>query len=161
MQGRGTKTMIRPLSIVRYERLYLASFVLGLVVTAMSWPERTAIVAANPVLAHVAWILPTFQVAGIAITLLLWYFTARAPSVVAKWVVVVLAALAVVGVVLSLTTLTTGRTTFGTTSIVSFAADAVYVVAAILLFKPDAKLWFGELPESENPDIFEDMPHDR
>jgi hypothetical protein len=152
--------MIRPISIVRYERLYLASFVLGLIVTAMSWPERTAIVAANPVLAHISWILPMFQVAGAAITLLLWYFTARAPSVVAKWAVVVLAVLAVVGVVMSLMTLTTGRTTIGTISIVSFAADALYVAAAILLFEPDAKLWFGELPDADEPATAEDMSHD-
>ena len=38
---------------MRYERLYLASFVLGLIVSAMSWPQRTALVAANPVLAQV------------------------------------------------------------------------------------------------------------
>ncbi len=153
--------MVRPISIVRYERLYLAAFVLGLIVSAMSWPQRTALVAANPVLAQVSWILPAFQVIGIAVTLLLWYFTARAPSVAAKWVVVVLAVLSVVGVGLSLASVARGQTTIGLTSIVSFAADAVYVAAALHLFKADAKLWFGERSDADEPDTFEDMPHDR
>ena len=153
--------MVRPISIVRYERLYLAAFVLGLIVSAMSWPQRTALVAANPVLAQVSWILPAFQIVGIAVTLLLWYFTARSPSVAAKWVVVVLAVLSVVGVGLSLASVARGQTTIGLTSIVSFAADAVYVAAAVHLFKADAKLWFGERTDADEPDTFEDMPHDR
>ncbi|PTQ64263.1 hypothetical protein C8J45_103110 [Sphingomonas sp. PP-CE-3G-477] len=153
--------MIRPISIVRYERLYLASFVLGLIGSAMNWPQRVALVAANPVLAQVSWILPTFQVIGIAVTLLLWYFTARSPSVAAKWVVVVLAVLSIVGVGLSLATVARGETTIGTTSIVSFAADALSVVAALHLSKADAKLWFGELPDADEPDTFEDMSHER
>ena len=153
--------MVRPISIVRYERLYLASFVLGLIVSAMSWSQRTALVAANPVLVQVGWILPAFQVAGIAITLLLWYFTARSPSVAAKWVVVVLAVLSIVGVGLSLASVARGKTTIGTISIVSFAADALYVAAALLLFKADSKRWFGELPDADGPDTFEEMSHDR
>ena len=153
--------MVRPISIVRYERLYLAAFVLGLIVSAMSWPQRTALVAANPVLAQVSWILPAFQIVGIAVTLLLWYFTARSPSVAAKWVVVVLAVLSVVGVGLSLASVARGQTTIGLTSIVSFAADAIYVAAALHLFKADAKLWFGERTDADEPDTFEDMPHDR
>ncbi len=153
--------MVRPISIVRYERLYLAAFVLGLIVSAMSWPQRTALVAANPVLAQVSWILPAFQIVGIAVTLLLWYFTARSPSVAAKWVVVVLAVLSVVGVGLSLASVARGQTTIGLTSIVSFAADAIYVAAAVHLFKADAKLWFGERPDADEPDTLEDMPHDR
>lgn len=153
--------MNRPISIVRYERLYLASFVLGLIVSTMSWSQRTAMVAANPVLSQVSWILPAFQVVGIAATLLLWYFTARLPSVAAKWVVVVLAVLSIIGVGLSLTTVASGRTMIGTTSIVSFAADALYVAAALHLFKADAKSWFGELPDADAPDTFEDMLHDR
>ena len=153
--------MIRPISIVRYERLYLASFVLGLIVSAMSWSQRTALVGANPVLSQVSWILPTFQVIGIAVTLLLWYFTARSPSVAAKWIVVVLAGLSIIGVGLSLASVARGQTTIGTTSMVSFAADALYVAAALHLFKADAKLWFGELPDADEPSTFEDMSHDR
>lgn len=136
--------MIRPVSIRRYERLYLASFVIGLVVSAMSWGQRTAMVAATPMLAKIGWILPTFEVAGIAITLLLWYFTARAPSVVAKWVVVVLAALSAIGVAISLVQVATGHTALSATLALSIVASAVYIAAALQILKPDAKLWFDQ-----------------
>ena len=104
--------MIRPVAIVRYERLYWAAFILDTVVAAMTWTQREAIVTAYPVLAKATWILPTFQAIGIAVTVLLWYFTARAPSVVAKWVVVILAALS--------------------------------TWAAVHLFRPGSKAWFGQ-----------------
>ncbi len=136
--------MIRPVSIRRYERLYLASFVIGLVVSAMSWGQRNAMVAATPMLAKIGWILPTFEVAGIAITLLLWYFTARAPSVAAKWVVVVLAALSAIGVAISLVQVATGHTAPSATLALSIVASAVYIAAALQILKPDAKLWVDQ-----------------
>ncbi|HXH14639.1 MAG TPA: hypothetical protein VNJ10_00730 [Sphingomonas sp.] len=147
--------MVRPIAIVRYERLYWASFVLGAIVTAMSWSQRVAMLAAAPVLANATWLLPTIQAIGLAVTILLWYFTARSPSVVAKWVVVVLAALAVLGVLLSLKSLFTGEAAIGTVAIVSFVGDALYVAAATQLFQPGTKAWFGELPTTD-----EDMSHD-
>jgi hypothetical protein len=136
--------MIRPVAIVRYERLYWAAFVLDTVVTAMTWTQREAIIAAYPVLAKATWILPTFQAIGIAVTVLLWYFTARAPSVVAKWVVVILAALSVLAAVQSLVALTTGSADVGTASILSLIASALYVVAAVHLFLPGSRAWFGQ-----------------
>ncbi|WP_332798880.1 hypothetical protein [Sphingomonas sp. PB2P12] len=137
-------TMIRPVSIIRYERLYLASFALGLIVSAVSWGQRTAMVAATPILAKIGWILPAFEVAGIAITMLLWYFTARAPSNAAKWVVVVLAALSALGIAISLVQLATGRTTLDATLVLSIIMSVVYCVSALQLLKPDAKLWFDQ-----------------
>lgn len=151
--------MSRPTSITRYELLYLASFVLGSIVAAMGWAQRTAMVAANPMLSRIGWILPTFQLAGVLITLLLWYFTARTPSRIAKWVVVVLAVLSMVEIVRILVALAAESTAFGMASLFSVLADALYVAAATLLFKPDAKLWFGQMPAADAID--EDMPHDR
>ncbi len=136
--------MIRPVAIVRYERLYWAAFVLDTVVTAMTWTQREAIVTAYPVLAKATWILPTFQAIGIAVTVLLWYFTARAPSVVAKWVVVILAALSVFAGVQSLVAFTTGRAGVGTAAVLSLVASALYVAAAVHLFLPGSKAWFGQ-----------------
>ncbi|SFO25447.1 hypothetical protein [Sphingomonas sp. OK281] len=136
--------MIRPDAIVRYERLYWAAFVLDTVVTAMTWTQREAIVTAYPVLAKATWILPTFQAIGIAVTVLLWYFTARAPSVVAKWVVVVLAALSTLTAIQPLAALANGSATLGTTSILSLIATALYVAAAVHLFQPGSKIWFAK-----------------
>ena len=134
--------MIRPVAIVRYERLYWAAFILDSVVTAMTWTEREAIVTANPILAKATWILPTFQAIGIAVTVLLWYFTARAPSVVAKWVVVVLAALSAYAAVQSLGALATGSAILGTATVLALIANALYVVATVHLFLPASKAWF-------------------
>jgi hypothetical protein len=157
--------MIKPPSIVRYERLYLASFVLGMVASATSWQQRTAMLGANPTLANATWVLPTMQATGIAIALLLWYFTVRAPSVVAKWVVVVFAAFGVLSILLSLGTLALGRAASGTTLALSIVTNALYVAAAVQLFAPDAQLWFGELPDIDDDDVddhlHEDMPHVR
>lgn len=136
--------MIKPVSIIRYERLYLASFVIGMIVSAMSWGSRNAMVAATPVLAKIGWILPTFEAAGIAITLLLWYFTARSPSIAAKWVVVVLAAISAIGTAMSLAKLATGHEALGATLGLSIIASVVYAVAALHLLKPDAKRWFDQ-----------------
>ncbi|KQS50669.1 hypothetical protein ASG20_00555 [Sphingomonas sp. Leaf198] len=144
MIDNGDKTMIRPVSITRYERLYLASFVIGLIVSAMSWGPRRAMVAATPMLAKIGWILPTFEVAGIVITLTLWYFTVRAPSGVARWVVIVLAALSAIGVAISLVQLATGHAVPSATLGLSIVASVVYIGAALQLLKPDAKLWFDQ-----------------
>ena len=146
--------MVRPDTIVRYERLYWAAFALDSIVTAMTWTQREAIVTAYPVLAKATWILPTFQAIGISVTVLLWYFTARAPSVVAKWVVVILAALAVLGAVQALGSLATGSATLGTASILSLIANALYVAAAVYLLKPTSKAWFGQDAAAEADETF-------
>ena len=135
--------MIRPLSIVRYEQMYLAAFALALVVTALSWGDTVKTFAANPLLAQMTWVLPALTVFGFAVRLLLWYFTARRPSVVAKWVVVVFAALSALGIVTGMYALATARAG-AVTTIVSLISSALYVAATVYLFRPDAKTWFGE-----------------
>lgn len=134
--------MQRPPSIVRYERLYLASFVLGLVASAINWQGREAQLASNPALANLQWLAPVSLVIGIVIAVTLWYFTARRPSAAAKWVVVVFAALSVLGIVGNIFTLLKGGPVIAV--IVGLVVSALYIAAAVLLFKPDAKLWFGE-----------------
>lgn len=136
--------MIRPVAIVHYERLYWAAFILDSVVTAMTWAQRQALVTDNPVLATATWILPTFQAIGVAVTVLLWYFTARAPSVVAKWAVVVLATLSTVSAVQTLASLANGSASLGIVSILSLIANALYLAAAVYLFKPASRAWFAE-----------------
>ena len=157
--------MNRPPSIVWYERLYLASFVLGLVASATSWAQRSAILRANPILAKADWILPATQALSIAIALLLWYFTARRFNIVAKWVVIVFAVIGALSILLSLGTVAMGRAGDGTTLSLSVLANALYIGAAVMLFKFDAQLWFGETPEmDEEGDDYvsdRDVPHVR
>ncbi|WP_137787921.1 hypothetical protein [Sphingomonas sp. 3P27F8] len=134
--------MRRPPSILRYEQLYLASFVLGLAASAVNWKGRTAQLSASPALANLQWLAPASLAVGIVISLTLWYFTARSPSLAAKWVVVVFAALSVLGIAGNVFTLLKGGPLFAV--LLGIVVSALYIAAAALLFRPDARLWFGE-----------------
>ena len=68
----------------------------------------------------------------------------RAPSGVARWVVIVLAALSAIGVAISLVQLATGHAVPSATLGLSIVASVVYIAAALKLLKPDAKLWFDQ-----------------
>lgn len=136
--------MIKPPAIVRFEQLYWGSFILGLVATAVTWSSRTAIMNANPAVANMPWIMPTATVVGIVITLTLWYFIARSPSVVAKWVIVVFAALGAFGMATSLFLLARGAVTEVMPGVLSLVVNGLYIAAAVMLFNPAAKAWLGE-----------------
>ena len=137
--------MQRPSSIVRYEQLYLGSFILGLVASALSWQGRAAQLGANPALGNLQWIMPAALVVGIVISVTLWYFTARNPSIAAKWVVTVFAALSLLGIARNLYALASGTVPLFAT-LLAVLVSLLYVAAAVMLFKPDAKIWFGEEP---------------
>ncbi|MBS0284670.1 MAG: hypothetical protein JSS15_09650 [Proteobacteria bacterium] len=141
--------MQRPASIVRYEQLYLASFVLGLVASGVNWQGRAAQLAANPALANMQWLAPLSLVIGIVIAVTLWYFTARKPSAAAKWVVVVFAALSVLGIGGNILTLLRGGPVFAV--LLGVVVSLLYIAAAVLLFRPDAKIWFGEQVNGDDP----------
>ena len=136
--------MTKPPAIVRFEQLYWASFVLTLIAKAMTWSTQTEMMQANPTIAAMPWLLPATLVVSVIIVVLLWFYTCRRPSLVAKWIVVVFAAIGGVGVAISLVMLALGRIAEIAPTIVSLLANAVYIAAAVLLFKPDAKAWFGE-----------------
>jgi hypothetical protein len=132
--------MERPHSIVWFERLYLGGVALGLLNTVANWSAMQAQVAATP---GSAILPPWFTIAtvavGIAINLLLWFFIARQGSVVAKWILVVLYAIGLIGVAM---TLATGQRP---PTLNAFAAlvFALQTAAVVMLFRPDAKPWFG------------------
>jgi len=137
--------MQRPPSIVRYEQLYLGSFILGLIVSALSWQGRAAQLNANPALGNLQWVMPAALVVGIVISITLWYFTARNASIAAKWVVTVFAALSLLGIARNLYALVSGTVPLLPT-LLAILVSVLYVAAAVMLFRPDAKLWFGEEP---------------
>ncbi|MES2336560.1 MAG: hypothetical protein V4537_00520 [Pseudomonadota bacterium] len=134
---------MRPQSIVRFEWLYLASFVIGLLSTAQNWGVRNAMLAGNKDTAHLTWIGPATTIVGIVIALALWWLVARMGNVVAKWVVVVFAAWAVVLLAVLGYGLVTGR---GEVLPLAIGAlqNILYVVAAAQLFGADTPAWFGE-----------------
>ena len=144
--------MVRPQSIIWYEHVYLSSFVLGLAASALNWSNRAAALAANPVLAGRTWVLWTTLIVGIGVSLTLWHFTARRPSVLAKWVVTVFAiwgAVIALSSIFAIYRLATMQMGVGPAVIVVLIANILYIAAATLLFRPDAAQWFGHIPSGE------------
>ncbi len=139
--------MIRPKSIALFERCYLGGWAIGLINTAMmwsSWQSDPRIIQAAEQIG--TWYLPTTTAIGLLIPLVLWYFIARRGSVVAKWIMVVLTALGVVGIAASLAM---GTFPTGLAGIFGLVGVALNVTAAAMLFRPDAKAWFGETATQE------------
>ena len=136
--------MTKPPSIVRFEQFYWGSVILGLINTALNWNTSQGMLAANPILANAPWFLPLTQIIGLAIAVLLWFFIVRRPSVVAKWVQVVFAAFGAFGLLSALFLVATARAPIGTQVVIGLIANILYIAAAVMLFKPDAKVWFGQ-----------------
>ena len=138
--------MLRPASIVTFERCYLGAWAIGLINTIVNWQTTMAAMSANP---NAAALGPSFAttmmigglVIGAAITVLLWYFVAKRGSLVAKWVVTILIAL---GVIFFVFGAAMGRMQMGPVAIVGIMQVVLQVVAVVMLFRPDTKAWFGE-----------------
>lgn len=134
--------MPRPKSIENFELCYLGSVLLGAVNAAITWKDANSTVEAAQTRAMLGdWFMPLAMVFGVTISLLLWYFTARSASVVAKWVVVVFFGFSVAGF---LVTLAVGSRPEGIPGILSVVILALNAVAVWMLFRPDARAWFGE-----------------
>ncbi len=145
--------MTKPPSIARFEQFYWASIIIGLINTALNWGRAKAMLATNPLTANAGWILPLTQLLGLGIAVLLWFFIVRRPSVVAKWVQVVFAAIGVFSLVMALFAILTGGAAVGTQVVLGLIANALYIAAAVMLFKPDAKLWLGEGLDRDDIDL--------
>ena len=134
--------MTRPPSIVSFERCYLGALLVGAVNAALNWQRMMAMPAVQQARTTFGeWYLPATTALGYAIPLILWYFAARRASVVAKWIVVVLFALGVLGLLVGWAIGTMAPGLGGVLSLVSLVLNAI---AVWLLFKPDAQAWFGE-----------------
>ncbi|WP_242095542.1 MULTISPECIES: hypothetical protein [unclassified Sphingomonas] len=151
---------MRPPSIVNFERCYLGSFAIWLLNTLAFWPALTAAMRANPAVARLSpAFAPTVLGIGIvlvsAITLLLWYFTARTGSLVAKWIVTIFFAFSAIPAFYGLAVAMRPMTPQGIGNLVSIALNAV---AVWMLFRADARLWFAarnaDVPVGRN----EEMP---
>lgn len=131
--------MTRPQSIVRFERLYWSGILIGLVNTVLAWDTIQAQVNATAGSS----ILPSGFFAGtlafgLIVNVLLWYFTARRRSVVAKWIITVFFVFGLVSVARFLF----GNAPMPTSSSLSAVTVVMQAVAVWMLFRPDAKAWF-------------------
>lgn len=138
---------MRPQSIVRFEQAYLGATLLWLVNLAQGWSTRLDSVNRNPAFAgnpQMAELAQTMMIGTtivmLALWLLLWYFTARRASVVAKWVVVVLFGVSVLGLPF---TLMSYPVTGALGTALSLGTFALTAWSVWLLFRPDAQRWFA------------------
>jgi len=133
---------MRPKSIVYYEYAYLGAVLLGIVVTAMTWTANSQTEEVEKIRAMLgASFLPILYVFIYTLSLALWYFTARAPNSAAKWIVVGWFALSLIGFAMALGA---GNLPNDLPGLLAAAALVLNAVAVYLLFRPDARAWFGE-----------------
>lgn len=133
---------MRPRSIVWFERLYIAAIVLGIVATIQSWSIQAAMLDSDPRLAKLTWLPHASLVLRVAIALGLWHLIMRRHNVVAKWVVAVFAVYGA-GLLLVLAYGVARGATPIAVGIPSALQNILYIAAAAMLFRPDARPWFG------------------
>lgn len=137
--------MERPVSIVWFERCYLGAILVGLVNTAVRWPQMMAQLADNPSVGQLG---PSFAptvavlsiVLGVLISLLLWFFTARRRAVVTKWIITIFFVLSLLAIGFSAMMHTFPGGLSGVLSVVALVLNALAVWS---LFRPDAEAWFA------------------
>ena len=139
---------MQPKSIKRFDLFYLGSlavYAIGyfLGFDAQVEAQREKLAAAG-VQMNIGAIMTASFFVGILIGLLLWWFISQKGSNVAKWILVVLFALGVLGTIYSLVTGSMTLTLYTDISLLSLVLEAV---AIYLLFQPDAKAWL----ERERP----------
>ena len=134
--------MVSPKSIRLFELCYLGSILVGAVNTAMTWAETNSSVEAAQVKQMLGqWFVPLSAVFIYTLWLLLWYFTARARSNVARWVVVVFYVLSLIGFLFSLGV---AARPDGMTLALSLLSLALTTASVFFLFRRDAAEWFGK-----------------
>ena len=139
--------MKRPRSILMFERLFLASILLGFVIVPSGWETARAELRAAPELPGAVelasmgmpFMIGIFVVTTI-INVLLWYFIARRASVVAKWILIAFNVLAIVALV---TQAALGLVPGDLVVAIDLLVLALNVAAIWYLFRPDARLWFA------------------
>jgi antibiotic biosynthesis monooxygenase (ABM) superfamily enzyme len=134
--------VVRPKSIIWFERTYLAALLLGAAATAMTWTSDMGsqhVVQVERMLGQR--FFPVVVVFGYSILGLLWFFTARGRSNSARWTMTVIIGLSVISYIFSLF----GAGHFGSAaSFVSLASVLLAVAAVVFLFRPDARTWFTQ-----------------
>jgi hypothetical protein len=148
-QGRGIS--MRPPSILMFERLFLASLAVSAASIIIGFDATVDQLANEPGTAALGiggGLLAGIVAFGFAISLLLWFLIAHKASNIAKWILIVLAALGLV----SLPAMLTGR--WDTVTLLGLGSYALEIAALVYLFRNDAAAWFkGEW--HANPTTFD------
>lgn len=126
---------MRPQSIVWFERLYLASVCLGILTLALNYDLIEMRAVATGGAGTSAWV---GAVIGVCINLLFWFFIARRASNIAKWILVVMTAVGIVGMIAMLSTLLMYGPLY---TALTGAVTLLQLVAMVFLFRRDAVDW--------------------
>lgn len=144
---------MRPTSIVQFERFYLGALVVGVINNILNWSRSTEMLNDPSVQAAGlgSGFLVSTMVIGLIIPLLLWYFIAKRGSNIAKWILVVLFGLGLIGVLVSFSAM---RAMGTIATVLGLLALAMQGYAVFMLFKPDAVAWLTGGSGPTNPDTF-------
>lgn len=138
---------MRPQSIIYFERIVLLTLALGVVNSWLSWDQAVAAVSARGF--GIGFILAIEGVV-IAVYLLLLWFIGRRGSVAAKWIYVVFT---VAGLIVVLADPRQLLAYGAAPAAISIVQSLLSLVAVWLLFRPDARRWFGGKRDID-PEIF-------
>lgn len=142
--------MDRPPSIKQFERLWWGSTLLWGLGTRLAWERTANALNARSQTAQVAELaLWGNVVLVLALTLLLWWLAARRGSMIGKWLVVAAAAMSGVRVMVLLISLAGGANLHPLSQGMFFLSAALTIWSAVMLFRPDARPWFGETDGDE------------
>jgi hypothetical protein len=134
-----------------FDRLFLASLAVSLVSLAINYSAMAQEITNAPGMAEIGLGSGFFigiLVVSYAISLLLWYLVAYKASNVAKWILVVFAAISLISLPGML------RGPWDLTAILGLASYVLEIAALGFLFRDDAKAWLrGQLPS--DPATFE------
>jgi len=143
---------MRPVSIVWFERFYLASLVLGLLGSISNWSTISAVTQAAPgasgFVATSTFLIMVMAI-GYGFSLLFWFLVARRGSKVAKWIFVVFFAIGLLSLPGVL------RNPMYNTPLVAMTLinSLLQLAAVVCLFRADTHDWFnGRKPV--DPDAF-------
>ena len=137
--------MDRPKSIRRFELFWWGSALFWAVATRLAWDRNQGKLLADARTRDVAqwgqwfWIGVT-----VLLTALLWWLVARRASAIGKWLVVAWSALGGVLALIRVFSLTVGRTFHPFSESAHLLTAILSVAAAVMLFRDDARAWFGE-----------------
>lgn len=140
---------MRPASIQWFERIYLATLVLGLVNLLVHFGKLGEVMGNTGSTMTV--VMLSFAI-GIAISLAFWYLVARRASNIAKWFLVVLVVLGVLGLPGAYGMISTLGLPYVALGALS---TLLQVVAAGLLFTAESRRWFAAKGAPPSPDVFE------
>ena len=121
---------MRPAAIEWFEKIVIATILLGFVNLGLTWPEVTQ---GGTQTAYVVTIAVVISGAMLALALLI----SRGRNSVAKWIFAIFAASALFSLFWS-------GVSFEPVGIVSVIRDLATVIAAALLFTPSVRKWFND-----------------